>query len=83
MTKYTTVRVTVELKKRLDRISKLIGSDSLTATLKYILDIAEKELDKHEGDLSKVLASLTRAKDVGESNAEEVDRYLYGVGGGG
>ena len=82
MAKYTTIRVSVEIKERLDKLSKLIGSDSLVATLKYVLDIAERELNRHKGDLSKVLASLRQAKDIGETNAEEVDKYLYGTGGG-
>ena len=82
MAKYTTIRVSVEIKDRLDKLSKLIGSDSLSATLKYILDIAERELDRHKGDLGKVLASLRQAKDIGETNAEEVDKYLYGASGG-
>ena len=78
--KYTTIRISLEDKERLQRIAKLMGIKSLADTLRFILDIAEKEIEKYRVDPSLVLTSLKYAKDIGETNAEEVDKYLYGEG---
>ena len=79
MGKYTTVRISVEDKVKLRRIAKLIGAKSLAEALRYALAIAEKEVEKQSGDLSSVISSLKYAKDIGITNAEEVDKYIYGV----
>ena len=79
MGKYTTVRIGVEDKVKLKRIAKLIGAKSLAEALRYALAIAEKEVEKQSGDLSSVISSLKYAKDIGITNAEEVDKYIYGV----
>ncbi len=78
MSKYTTIRISIEDKEKLQRLAKLMGVKSLAETLRYVLDIAEKEIERYRADLSPVLASLKHARDVGETNAEEVDKYLYG-----
>ena len=80
MSRYTTIRISLEDKERLQRIAKLMGIKSLADTLRFILDIAEKEIEKYRVDPSFVLTSLKYAKDIGETNAEEVDKYLYGEG---
>ena len=80
MSRYTTIRISLEDKERLQRIAKLMGIKSLADTLRFILDIAEKEIEKYRVDPSLVLTSLKYAKDIGETNAEEVDKYLYGEG---
>lgn len=74
---YTTVRISVEDKKRLEILSKKLRR-SLAETLRFAIEVAEKELDKFSGDLDKVLSTLRNAKDIGETNAEKVDEYLYG-----
>lgn len=76
---YTTIRVSREDRERLRRIAKLLNKDSLTETLRYIISLAERELERQRGDVKSVIQSLKYAKDVGRTNAEEVDRYLYGV----
>ena len=76
--KYTTIRISVKDRERLKRLAKLLGYRSLSDTLRYALDVAEKEVDKVKGDLNDVLSSLKYARDVGETSAEDVDKYLYG-----
>ncbi len=78
MGKYTTVRISVEDRVKLKRIAKLIGAKSLAEALRYALTIAEREIEKQSGDLGSVISSLKYAKDVGATNAEEVDKYIYG-----
>ncbi len=78
MSRYTTIRISFKDKERLQRLAKLMGCKSLADTLRYVLDIAEKEIEKYKVDPSFVLTSLKHARDVGETNAEEVDKYLYG-----
>ena len=41
--------------------------------------MAEGELEKADANLGRVLSTLTYARDVGGTNAEEVDEYLYGA----
>jgi len=77
--KYTTIRISVEDKKRLERLVKLLKCKNLTDALRFALSVAEREMDKSRGDLSKVLSSLKYAKDIGKTSAEDIDKYLYGV----
>ncbi len=78
MGRYTTIRVSLEDKVKLKKIAKLLGARSLTEALRYALRVAEKELEKQEGSLETVFSSLKYARDVGLTNAEDVDKYLYG-----
>jgi len=78
MGRYTTIRVSLEDKAKLKKIAKLLGARSLTEALRYALRVAEKELEKQEGSLDAVFSSLKYARDVGLTNAEDVDKYLYG-----
>jgi len=78
MGRYTTIRVSLEDKAKLKKIAKLLGARSLTEALRYALRVAEKELEKQEGSLETVFSSLKYARDVGLTNAEDVDKYLYG-----
>ena len=75
---YTTIRISREDRERLRRIAKLLNKNSLAETLRYLISLAERELDRQEGKLKNVISSLKYAKDIGPTNAEDVDRYLYG-----
>ena len=79
MSRYTTIRVSVEEKQRLERLAKLAGKKSLAEALRFALTVAERELERVKIDPSKVLSSLAYARDIGETDAEKVDEYLYGV----
>ena len=76
--RYTTVRVSIRDKERLERLAKLLKCKSLSDALRYALSVAEREIDKVKGELDGVLASLRYARDVGETRAEDVDKHLYG-----
>jgi hypothetical protein len=76
--KYTTIRISVKDKKRLERLAKLLKCGSLSDALRYALSVAEREVDKAGGDLDQVFKSLKYARDIGETRAEDVDKYLYG-----
>ena len=41
MAKYTTIRISLEDKKKLERLAKLMGK-SLAETLRYLITLAEK-----------------------------------------
>ncbi|WP_288007512.1 hypothetical protein [Thermofilum sp.] len=79
MSKYTTIRVSLEDKQRLERLAKLAGKKSIAEALRFALTIAEKELEQSKTIPSKVLSSLAYARDIGETNAEKVDEYIYGA----
>lgn len=76
--KYTTIRISIEDKKRLERLVKLLKCKSFTDALRFALSVAEREMDRQKGDLNKVLSSLKYAKDIGKTRAEDIDKYLYG-----
>lgn len=78
MPSYTTIRISVRDRERLRRLAKLMGAKSLAEALRLAIAIAEQELEKHRGDVEKVVSSLRYARDLGRTNAEDVDRYLYG-----
>jgi len=75
--RYTTIRISTKDKNRLERLAKLMGCRSLAEALRKIITIAEYELDKYQKDLAIVLQSLRHAKDIGETDAEKVDEYIY------
>jgi len=75
--KYTTIRISIEDKKKLERLSKKL-SKNLADTLRYAIEVAEREADKFKGDVDKVLSTLKHARSIEETNAEKVDEYLYG-----
>lgn len=77
MPKYTTIKVSVEDKRRLERLVKLMGW-SISETLRRVIDLAERELlERHQGDVEALLDSLRYARDLGETDAERVDEILY------
>jgi len=76
--KYTTIRITVEDRDRLKRLAKLLETKKIIDALRYAITIAEKELSKYSGNPAAILETLKHARDIGETNAEEVEKYLYG-----
>ena len=44
MSRYTTIRVSIEEKQRLERLARLTGKKSLREALRFALTVAEKEL---------------------------------------
>ncbi len=77
MIDYTTIRISMEDKCRLERLAKIMNCKSLAETLRRILSIAEKRLIGQR-DLVKAFSTLKYARDIGETNATKVDEYLYG-----
>ncbi|MCD6563505.1 MAG: hypothetical protein J7K23_06265 [Thermoproteales archaeon] len=75
--KYTTIGISIRDKERLERLTKLLKYRNLTDALRFALDVAEREIDKMSGDVESVFASLKCSKDIGGTNAEEIDKYLY------
>jgi len=76
--KYTTIRITVEDRDRLKRLAKLLETGKIIDALRYAITVAEKELSKYRGNPAAILETLKHARDIGETNAEEVEKYLYG-----
>jgi len=75
--KYTTIGISIRDKERLERLTKLLKYRNLTDALRFALDVAEREIDKMSGNIESVFASLKYSKDIGQTNAEELDKYLY------
>lgn len=78
--RYTTIRIRVEDKERLERIARLLKKKSLAETLRYLISLAEEELNKQRGSIEDVISTLKYARDLGPTNAEDLDKYLYGAG---
>lgn len=75
--KYTTIRISIRDKERLERLTKLLKYKNLTDALRFALDVAERKIDKMNGDVESVFTSLKYSKDIGQTNAEEIDKCLY------
>jgi len=75
--KYATIRTSIEDKRRLERLAKLMNCTSLAETFRRILSITEKELDKTKENVVKAFLTLRYAKDVGETDTTKVDEYLH------
>ncbi len=75
---YTTIRISKDAKKKLERLKKKLGFKSISKALEFAIEIAEKESDKFSGDIDALLKALKFARDIGETNAENVDEYIYG-----
>ena len=77
MSGYTTIRIPLKVKRKLEIFAKKIGESDLVRALEKAIEIAFKEIDSFRGDLNIVLMSLKKAKDVGETDASKIDQYLY------
>ena len=75
---YSTIRVPIRTKEKIKKFATKIKAKSLAEAIEKAIDISEQEYDKFRGDINKVIESLSAAKDIGETNAEKIDEYLYG-----
>ena len=72
----TTVRLSREDKIRLEKLARKLNL-SLAETLSYAISVAEKEVDKFEGDLNVLLNILEKAGSSGKKRvSERVDEEL-------
>ncbi|MHA1676338.1 MAG: hypothetical protein ACTSU6_04090 [Candidatus Njordarchaeales archaeon] len=78
MQEYTTIRIPMRIKRKLEVFAKKIREKSLTRALEKAIDIAHKNIDSFRGNLDPVLDSLKKARDVGKTDASLIDEYLYG-----
>ncbi|RLI65287.1 MAG: hypothetical protein DRO67_02850, partial [Candidatus Asgardarchaeum californiense] len=73
-----TIRIPMKTKEKVKKFAIKIKAKSLAEAIEKAIDISEKEYDKFKGDIDKLFEALSVAKDVGVTNAEDVDKYLYG-----
>ncbi len=78
LSEYTTIRIPLRVKRKLEIFAKKINEKSLTKALEKAIEIASREADSFKGDLNIVLKSLKKARDIGETDASKIDQYLYG-----
>ncbi|RLG74505.1 MAG: hypothetical protein DRO23_06560 [Thermoprotei archaeon] len=72
----TTVRLSREDKIRLEKLARKLNL-SLAETLSYAISVAEKEVDKFEGDLNVLFNILEKAGNSGKKRvSERVDEEL-------
>ena len=75
---YTTIRISKNAKIRLNRLKKKLGFKSISKSLEFAIEIAEKESDAFSGDVNAILKALNSSRDIERTNTENVDKYLYG-----
>jgi hypothetical protein len=71
------IRVSPEVCDRLEVLKRKLRVKSMSKLLEIIINAAEKELDRCEGDPEAFFKSLRFSGEAGERDSEQVDELLY------
>ncbi|MEM2959702.1 MAG: hypothetical protein QW261_15485 [Candidatus Jordarchaeaceae archaeon] len=71
------IRVSSDVRNRLEILKRKLHVKSMSQLLEIIINTAEKELDKWQGDPEAFFESLKFSGVAGERNSEHVDELLY------
>jgi len=75
----TTVRISLEDKKRLARFAKKVNAQSLVEALRIALSMAEEKLDEFKGNMEALRELLKNVRQVGGRISERVDEELADI----
>jgi len=75
----TTVRISLEDKKRLARFAKKVNAQSLVEALRLALSMAEEKLDEFKGNIEALKELLKNVRHVGGRASERVDEELADI----
>ncbi len=75
----TTVRISLEDKKRLARFAKKVNARSLVEALRLALSMAEEKLDEFKGNMEALKKLLKNMGRVGNRVSERVDEELADI----
>jgi len=75
----TTVRISLEDKKRLARFARKVNARSLVEALRLALSMAEEKLDEFKGNLEALKRLLKNVGYVGGRVSERVDEELADI----
>ncbi|HDD36785.1 MAG TPA: hypothetical protein ENF50_04915 [Archaeoglobus veneficus] len=75
----TTVRISLEDKKRLARFAKKVNAQSLVEALRLALSMAEEKLDEFKGNMEALRELLKNVRQVGGRISERVDEELADI----
>jgi len=75
----TTVRISLEDKKRLARFAKKVNAQSLVEALRLALSMAEEKLDEFKGNIEALKKLLKNVRHVGGRASERVDEELADI----
>ena len=75
----TTVRISLEDKKRLARFAKKVNARSLVEALRLALSMAEEKLDEFKGNIEALKKLLKNMGRVGNRVSERVDEELADI----
>ena len=75
----TTVRISLEDKKRLARFAKKVNAQSLVEALRIALSMAEEKLDEFKGNMEALRELLKNVRHVGGRISERVDEELADI----
>ena len=75
----TTVRISLEDKKRLARFAKKVNAQSLVEALRLALSMAEEKLDEFKGNMEALRELLKNVRQVGGRISERVDEELANI----
>ncbi|WXG41515.1 MAG: hypothetical protein WED07_12240 [Candidatus Freyarchaeum deiterrae] len=71
------IRISPEVRDRLEILKRKLRIKSMSKLLEIIINTAEKELDRWEGDPDVFFESLRFSGEAGERDSEQVDELLY------
>jgi len=75
----TTVRISLEDKKRLARFAKKVNAQSLVEALRIALSMAEEKLDEFKGNMEALRELLKNVRQVGGRISERVNEELADI----
>jgi len=75
----TTVRISLEDKRRLARFAKKVKARSLVEALRLALSMAEEKLDEFKGNMEALRELLKNVRQVGGRISERVDEELADI----
>jgi len=73
----TTIRVSAEDRRRLERLARRLGKRHLTHALRSALEMAEQATERRGESAEQLFRALGPPLDVGRTDAAQVDRLLY------
>jgi len=75
----TTIRISLEDKKRLAIFARRVNAKSLAEALRIALLMAEEKLDEFKGNVEALKELLKNARHIGGRTSERVDEELANI----
>lgn len=72
----TTIRVSIQDKKRLERLARRIGASTMSAALRKAIELAEVDDENFTGKPEELSKTLRHSTSLGRTVSNDVDKEL-------